>query len=101
MNEIEILINELAKFRDDHNWSQFHNPKDLALALSIEAAELNELFLWATTVESELVDWNKIRESQGNQFIREDGYAVINRHNHRNLYSVYLKMRLISCIFTT
>ena len=43
MNDIQILIDELIKFRDARNWDQFHNTKDLALAISIEAAELNEL----------------------------------------------------------
>ena len=43
MNEItEALI----KFRNERDWDQFHNPKDLALAINIEAAELLELFLW-------------------------------------------------------
>jgi len=46
MNEIEELINLIIQFRDERNWEQFHNSKDLAIALSIEAAELNELFLW-------------------------------------------------------
>jgi NTP pyrophosphatase (non-canonical NTP hydrolase) len=62
MNDIQILIDELVKFRDARHWEQFHNTKDLALAISIEAAELNELFLWKTTEESELVDQNKLRE---------------------------------------
>lgn len=62
MNDIQILINELEKFRDERNWSQFHNTKDLALAISIEAAELNELFLWKTTKESELVDSNCLKD---------------------------------------
>ena len=62
MNDIQTLISELIKFRDDRNWSQFHNTKDLALAISIEAAELNELFLWKTNEESELVDRNKLKE---------------------------------------
>ena len=62
MNEIQIIIDELVKFRDERNWSQFHNTRDLALAMSIEAAELNELFLWKTTEESELVDRNKLKE---------------------------------------
>jgi NTP pyrophosphatase (non-canonical NTP hydrolase) len=48
MNDIQTLISELVKFRDERNWLQFHNTKDLALAISIEAAELNELFLWKT-----------------------------------------------------
>ena len=62
MNDIQILIDELVKFRDARNWDQFHNTKDLALAISIEAAELNELFLWKTTEDSELVDQNKLKE---------------------------------------
>ena len=62
MNDIQLLIDELVKFRDARHWEQFHNTKDLALAISIKAAELNELFLWKTTEESELVDRNKLKE---------------------------------------
>jgi NTP pyrophosphatase (non-canonical NTP hydrolase) len=43
---IDCLIQQLVAFRDARDWKQFHNPKDLAAALSIEAAELQELFLW-------------------------------------------------------
>ena len=43
---LDCLIQQLVAFRDARNWKQFHNPKDLAAALSIEAAELQELFLW-------------------------------------------------------
>lgn len=46
MSNIENLKAALIKFRNDRDWAQFHNPKDLALAISIEAAELLELFLW-------------------------------------------------------
>ena len=45
MNYTDIL-KKLKKFRDDRDWKQFHDSKNLALALSIEASELNELFLW-------------------------------------------------------
>lgn len=62
MNDIQNLITELQKFRDARNWDQFHNSKDLALAISIEAAELNELFLWKSIEESEKVDKNKLKE---------------------------------------
>lgn len=68
MNDIHLLIDELAKFRDARHWDQFHNTKDLALAISIEAAELNELFLWKTTEESEKVDKNKLREELADVF---------------------------------
>src|SRR5690606_23005470 len=40
------LVSSIRAFRDARDWSQFHNSKDLALALSVEASELLELFLW-------------------------------------------------------
>ena len=40
-------INQVLKFRDDRNWKQFHNPKDLAISISLEAAELLEIFQWS------------------------------------------------------
>ena len=42
-------INQVLKFRDDRNWKQFHNPKDLAISISLEAAELLEIFQWSGT----------------------------------------------------
>ena len=62
MSEIRELTDALTKFRDARNWSQFHNSKDLALAISIEAAELNELFLWKPTDEAEKVDPEKLKD---------------------------------------
>ena len=55
-------VNEVLKFRDDRNWKQFHNPKDLAISISLEAAELLEVFQWsgADTLCEEKID--KIRE---------------------------------------
>ncbi len=47
-SDIEQIIEKLIVFRDERNWKQFHSSKDLALALSIEVAEVNELFLWKT-----------------------------------------------------
>ncbi len=43
---IQALKNLLENFRDKRDWSQFHDPKNLAEAISIEAGELQELFLW-------------------------------------------------------
>ena len=40
-------MNEVLKFRDDRDWKQFHNPKDLAISISLEAAELLEVFQWS------------------------------------------------------
>lgn len=46
MDDFKAILVELKKFRDERDWEQFHNPKDLAIALSIEANELLEEFLW-------------------------------------------------------
>ena len=43
---MEQLIKDLLVFRNERNWQKFHNPKDLAIAISVEAAELLELFQW-------------------------------------------------------
>ena len=42
-------IDMVLKFRDDRNWKQFHNPKDLAISISLEASELLEVFQWSGT----------------------------------------------------
>lgn len=46
MSDIQEITAALLKFRNERDWEQFHNPKDLALAINIEAGELLELFLW-------------------------------------------------------
>ena len=51
---IQFLKDCLKKFRDDRNWAQFHKPKDLAMAITIEAGELLERFLWKS--ETEILD---------------------------------------------
>ncbi len=48
MSEIRDITKALVDFRDEREWKQFHDTKNLATALSIEVAELNELFLWKT-----------------------------------------------------
>ena len=68
MNDIQEIINELVKFRNERDWAQFHDTKNLAVALSIEAAELNELFLWKDSKESDLVDKEKIKEELADVF---------------------------------
>ena len=65
MNDIEKIINSLLKFRNERDWEQFHNPKDLALALYIEAGELLELFLWKSAEEA---NKDKIKEELADVF---------------------------------
>jgi len=56
---MDQVIQRLRQFRDDRDWKQFHNPKDLAVALSIEAGELLEAFLWKAP---EAADTEKVKE---------------------------------------
>lgn len=59
MKEIEEITKALIDFRNDRDWEQFHNPKDLALAINVEAGELLELFLWKNAEEA---DKAKVKE---------------------------------------
>ncbi len=52
MQDNQEIIKALLQFRNERDWQQFHNPKDLAVAISIEAAELLELFLWKKAEEA-------------------------------------------------
>ena len=65
MNDIRETTEALLKFRDERDWAQFHNPKDLALALNIEAGELLESFLWKS---SEQADADKVKEELADVF---------------------------------
>lgn len=51
MSDIKKLTDKIIKFRNARNWKQFHNPKDLALSLMIEAAEVGEHFQWHSEKE--------------------------------------------------
>ena len=59
MTDIETIQAELRKFNRERDWDQFHNGKDLAIGLSVEAAELLECFLWKNPED---VHIDKIRE---------------------------------------
>lgn len=59
MSEFRELMDALVQFRNERDWQQFHDSKNLAVALSIEASELNELFLWKDVNASEEVNKEK------------------------------------------
>lgn len=59
MSDLEELRKAIVKFTQERDWDQFHNGKDLALALAIEASELNEAFLWK---EAKDVNVDKVKE---------------------------------------
>ncbi len=65
MDSIQEITETLVKFRNDRDWEQFHNPKDLALALSVETSELLEAFIWKT---SEQANKEKVKEELADVF---------------------------------
>lgn len=88
MSEIEEITKELINFRDERNWAQFHDSKNLAIALSIEAAELNELFLWKNSGELEIIDKQKIKEELADIF----AYALLIAEKHQfNIREIVLE----------
>lgn len=70
MSDLEELRKEIVQFTKDRDWDQFHNGKDLALALSIEASELNEAFLWKDAKD---VNVDKVKEELADIF----NYAIL------------------------
>jgi NTP pyrophosphatase (non-canonical NTP hydrolase) len=89
MNELNDIIDALVKFRDQRDWEQFHNSKDLALAISIEASELNELFLWK---KAEEVNEEKLKYELADIL----AYSLLLAHKHNlNVRDIILeKIRL-------
>lgn len=76
MSNLQKTINNFIVFRDQRDWEQFHNSKDLALAISIEASELLELFLWKGKDD---VDPNQFKEELADVLF----YCLLlaNKHN--------------------
>lgn len=65
MSQFDHLLQALKKFRDERDWEQFHNAKDLALAINVEAGELLELFLWKPAGEE---NREKVKEELADVF---------------------------------
>jgi NTP pyrophosphatase (non-canonical NTP hydrolase) len=65
MSDIQEITAALLDFRNERDWEQFHNPKDLALAINVEAGELLEAFLWKNSAE---VKPEKVKEELADVF---------------------------------
>lgn len=60
MNEFEKIAVRLREFTFDRDWDQFHSPKNLSMALSVEVAEIVEHFQWLTEVQSQNLSQEKL-----------------------------------------
>lgn len=63
------LIDNINRFRDEREWRQFHNEKDLAISISLEASELLELFQWKESAEVVEASLDRIKEELADVFI--------------------------------
>ncbi|MDP9579706.1 UNVERIFIED_ORG: NTP pyrophosphatase (non-canonical NTP hydrolase) [Bacillus sp. 1751] len=63
------LQNKVIKFRDDRGWGKFHNPKDLAISLSLEASELLENFQWKSNKEAIAKNIDNIKDEMADVLI--------------------------------
>lgn len=61
-NDLETLKNSMREFADTRDWNQFHSPKNLCMALSVEVAEITEHFQWLTEEQSKNLDQDKLQE---------------------------------------
>lgn len=87
MNNLESTVKSIIQFRDDRDWEQFHNSKDLALAISIEASELNELFLWRANEE---VNIERMEGELADVFI----FSILLAHKHGFDISTIIQKKL-------
>jgi len=62
VTSLEALSQRIAAFAAEREWDQFHSPKNLAIALSVEAAELLEHFQWLTEEQSRGLSAGKLAE---------------------------------------
>ena len=85
MTELEKTVKKLIEFRNERDWGQFHNSKDLALAISIEASELLELFLW-----NDNEDFNKEKLEDELADIFSFSLLLAEKHN-LNLSEIVIK----------
>lgn len=66
---MQDLTDKINVFRDERNWRQYHNPKDLALSLSLEASELLENFQWVSAEEGAEKNRENIKDELADVFI--------------------------------
>lgn len=72
MNDLKHVISEINKFREDRDWRQFHTPKSLSIALSVEASELLEFFQWIKDDDS-----TSLPEDKKDKLSQEIAYIAI------------------------
>ena len=82
MDKYKEVVEALIRFRDERDWAQFHDSKNLALALLLEASELNELFLWKKESQAEEVNPERLKEELAD---------VLTEKHHLDIFDIVLE----------
>ncbi len=91
--ELDELVRQIREFVDERDWEQFHSPKNLAMALVVEAAELVEIFQWMTEEDSsELNDRDRRRAAEEIADVMTYLIRISDRLNIDLLNAVELKL---------
>ncbi len=94
MSSLEDLTQQMLEFRDERQWAQFHNPKDVALSLTLEAAELLELMQWKSGPE--LLEHLKVnRELLADELADVLGWVLVLAHDQGIDLGMAVKEKLI------
>jgi NTP pyrophosphatase (non-canonical NTP hydrolase) len=83
MSDLKSLQEKIAQFVADRNWDQFHNPKDLAISLNLEASEVLEHFQWKN--EQEMVEHVKSHKEEVSDELADVLYWVLLMANNMNI----------------
>ncbi len=83
MSDIKSLQDKIAEFVKERDWKQFHNPKDLAISLNLEAAEVLELFQWKN--EPEIVKYLETNKNDVEEELADVLYWVLLMADNMNI----------------
>ena len=82
MATLQKLTQQVLRFRDERDWAQFHNPKDIAVSLTLEAAELLELTQWRSGPEL-VKHLKKHREDLADELADILGWVLVMAHDQK------------------
>ena len=80
----QTILEKVLKFRDDRNWKQFHNPKDSAISLSLEASELLGNFQWKSSEEAVETKKEDMKDELADQLDIDLEEIIINKKEKNN-----------------
>jgi len=83
MSDLQGLQEKIAQFVADRDWSQFHNPKDLAISLNLEASEVLEHFQWKS--DHEMIDYVKTHKEEIGDELADVLYWVLLMANNMSI----------------